>query len=74
MSLYDYEASQRIAARDDPFYALIMAAMRKADTDNTEKLRTAYPEVYDELNRRYRAMGGCITPEEIAALEAELAR
>jgi hypothetical protein len=49
MSLYDYRASQQLAASDPPFYALIMAAMWRADTDNLEKLRDAFPRVWREL-------------------------
>lgn len=63
MSLHEYRASISIAARDEPFYALIMAAMRKADTENTSKLRAAWPEVYDELFARYHSAGGLINNE-----------
>jgi len=48
---------------DPPFYALIMAAMRKADTDNTQKFMYMWPEVWGELSRRYHAPGG-ILPED----------
>lgn len=47
MSLYDYQYSQQISAGDPPFYGLIMAAMRKADTTNIVRLRVVFPEVYD---------------------------
>ncbi len=60
MSLYDYRESQEIAAKDYQFYALIMAAMRKADTDNFEKLKEIFPEVWEELCKRYNAPGGSI--------------
>lgn len=63
MSLYDYKESQIIEARNYPFYALIMAAIRQADDDNIEKLREAFPEVWDELKRRYNAPGGLIREE-----------
>ena len=32
MSLYDYQVSQQIAMQGWPFYSLVMAAMRQADT------------------------------------------
>jgi len=32
MSYYDYEYSKHLEMQDPPFYGLIMAAMRKADT------------------------------------------
>jgi hypothetical protein len=54
-----YEESKRLAAEGD-FYSLQMAAMRCADTGNTERLREAFPEVWDELNARYQAPGGVI--------------
>jgi hypothetical protein len=73
MSLYDYKESQQIAKKDYPFYALIMAAMRQADTDNAEKLKEAFPEVWKELKARYNAPAGCLTDREfeIEARKAE---
>lgn len=58
MSLYDYEASSQLAQLDPPFYALAMAAMRKADTENYAVLGDAFPEVRAELEARYHAPGG----------------
>ena len=63
MSYYDYKMSQHIATENYPFYALIMAAMRDADTDNLEKLRKMFPETYDDLARRYNAPGGLLKGE-----------
>jgi hypothetical protein len=66
MSLYDYKCSKQLLVQSDPpFYALIMAAMRKADTFNTQILRSAFPLVYDELHQRYNAPGGLL-PDEVA--------
>lgn len=59
MSLYDYRASRTIDA-DAPFYALIMAAMRRADTANLALLQAAWPEVWAELDARYNAAGGAL--------------
>jgi hypothetical protein len=64
MSLYDYKMSQQIAAQDFPFYALIMAAMRQADTNNAEALRIIFPAVWRELQKRYNAPGGFLPGEE----------
>ena len=61
MSLYDYRRS--IMVSDEPFYALIMAAMRKADDVNIEKLRDAWPDVWEELRLRYHAPGGYLAGE-----------
>lgn len=56
--LYDFAESQGIAAHNFGFYALIMAAMRKADGGNTEKLKAAWPDVYEALLARYNAPTG----------------
>ncbi len=61
MSLYDYEQSKKISVEDPPFYALIMAAMRQADTINSIKLLDAWPDTWKELRERYNAPGGAIT-------------
>lgn len=63
MSLFDYRASQQISATDPPFYALIMAAIRKADTFNMARLRAAFPEVYAEFEARYNAPGGVLSTD-----------
>jgi hypothetical protein len=63
MSRYDYHASLEIAQRDWPFAALVMAAMRKADTFNMEALRSAFPEIHAELFARYHAPGGLLPGE-----------
>lgn len=63
MSLFDYERSREIDKRDEPFYALVMAAMRRADTINLNKLRDAWPEVWTELQARYNAPGGRLENE-----------
>lgn len=64
MSHYDYECSKRILLDSDPpFYALIMAAMRKADTENCAALQRAFPTVWLELQHRYNAPGGFLPAE-----------
>ena len=63
MSLHEYERSKEIAAQDQPFYALIMAAMRQADSINTERLKAQWPQTYIELQARYDAPGGLIGDE-----------
>jgi len=64
MSRYEYEKSKTY---DPDFYALIMAAMRQADTFNAEKLRAAWPDVWDELQARYNAPGGYLPGETVPA-------
>lgn len=65
MSHYDYRRSIQIAIRNEPFYALIMAAMRQADTKNLERLQEAFPGVYHELTGRIEAPGGVLPGEEV---------
>lgn len=60
MSLYDYRVSCDISLEDHPFEALIMAALRQADTPNLAALTRAFPEVADEFARRYHAPAGII--------------
>ena len=60
MSLYDYKESQEIAAHDYGFFALIMAAMRKADTNNSMALKQAFPLTFAELQEHYNAPEGVI--------------
>lgn len=67
MSLYDYQVSKEIAQQDYPFYALIMAAARRADTTNLQILRAMWPEMVSELEERYNAPGGYL-PSEIAQM------
>jgi len=64
MSHHDYTVSRQIEAENYPFYALIMAAMRKADSENAGKFQRAWPEVSAELNYRYWSTGGLMPGEE----------
>ena len=64
MSHYDYTIGREITMRDYPFYALIQAAMRQADTDNAEKLREAFPDTWTELRARYNAPKGLLPGED----------
>jgi hypothetical protein len=63
VSLYDYRRSASLAADDAPFAALVMAAMRRADTGNLARLREAFPELHAELEERYRSPGGLLADE-----------
>lgn len=64
MSFYDYQKGLEIAAKGYPFYALIQAAMREADTDNLAKLKEAFPGVWEDLRARYHAPGGYLPGEQ----------
>ena len=63
MSHHDYITSRTLAFEDHSFAALIMAAMRKADTVNTAILEQAFPEIHTELKRRYWSGGGFLPGE-----------
>ncbi len=63
MSLYEYQTSREIVAEDYPFYSLVMAAMRQADSENALALRSAFPETWAELQARYEARGGLLEGE-----------
>lgn len=60
MSLYDYDRGRALAIADEPFYALIQAAMRRADSTNAAVLRAGWPDVWAELQARYNSPGGIL--------------
>lgn len=64
MSHYDYRVSRLLAEQDPPFAALIMAAYRKADSDNSRRLMLAFPEITSEMNERYHEPGGYLAGEQ----------
>jgi len=57
-SLYDYLESQKIAAQGYTFYGLLGALVRKADTENLERIRKAFPGFVEMFVERYNAPGG----------------
>lgn len=63
MSHFEYKISQEVACQDLPFYALIMAAMRQADSTNLEKLKSAWPETWAEFHARYNGPNGLLSQE-----------
>lgn len=63
--LDDYRVGQWLHSQDLPFYALIQAAMRKADTANMARLEAAFPAEAADLRQRYDAPGGML-PAELA--------
>lgn len=72
MSHYDYTRSQEISAQNPPFYALIMACFRQADTDNLKRLQYAFPAAWAEFDERYNAPGGMIGAELLDQVVSEL--
>ena len=69
MTLYEYREGIEIATKDPSFYALIQAAMRRADTKNLEMLKGCWPEVYEELLKRYNAPRGELAEDLIGNKE-----
>lgn len=65
MSHHDYLMSRAIEGQDYPFYAIIMAAYRKADTENQFKLEYMWPNQIAELKARYNAPGGVLESDVI---------
>lgn len=64
VSLFEYRLSKEVDALGAPFYALVMAAMRQADTANAAALRAAFPEVWVEFQQRYDAPRGLLPGEK----------
>lgn len=65
MGWLDYKSSLNIECQGYTFYALIMAAMRQADTDNAALLKSAWPYVWEDLQERYNAPGGFLSDKEM---------
>lgn len=64
MSKHDYMVSRQLDAElQVPFYAIIMLAMRRADTANLAMLKASWPRVWGELEARYNAPGGLLPDE-----------
>jgi hypothetical protein len=63
MNWLSYQTGVRLARADVDFYALVIAAMIRADTTNAARLRSVFPELWDETQRRYDAPGGLIGDE-----------
>jgi hypothetical protein len=62
--LHAYLYSQTLSKHDPPFYALLFSMLRKSDTDNTAKIKAAWPQEYAEFEARYHAPGGILPEDE----------
>ena len=73
MSYIIYKQSKAIVMGegevDPPFYAIIMAAMRKADTRNLNHLKAAFPYCWKELQLRFNAPGGFLSKLEAKSID-----
>lgn len=74
LNLIDYELSKRLSLMDLPFNALIAAAARKADTENTLRLKSVFPDLMHDLQRRYNAPAGMLPEDGITNPDETLGR
>ena len=65
MSLHEYQIGRQLEGQDVPFYGLIQAAMRRADSENKQRLQAAFPDIWAELDLRDSQIRGCLTVEEL---------
>lgn len=65
MSIIEYQIGCQLAGQDTPFFALVQAAMRRADTENLARLQAAFPEAWAELELRDSQIRGCLTGAEL---------
>lgn len=63
MTFHEYIVGKAIASECPPFYGLIQAAMRGADSNNLDVLKRAWPGVWKELEERYNSLGGKLAIE-----------
>lgn len=63
MSLHEYLYSKTLDRYDPPFYALLFAMLRKADSYNVQHIKRLWPEKFAEFQQRYNAQGG-VLPED----------
>lgn len=71
MSYHEYIWGREISTKEYPFYALIQAAMRQADTNNLEKLKSLFPGTFKELQIRYNSPKGLL-PKEVVKEDKEV--
>lgn len=55
IGLHAYKRAVELFEADEPFYALVAAAMIKADSTNLPRLQAAFPEVWAELDARWNS-------------------
>lgn len=72
MSYQEYILGREISTKGYPFYALIQAAMRQADTDNLEKLKSLFPETFREFQTRYNSPKGLLLDEIVEEENEEI--
>lgn len=66
MHVTDYWKARRLINEDFPFYAALTYLVLKADSDNLEKIRSAWPGFVEQTQARYNAPAGALTDDEKA--------
>ena len=61
--LFAYLQGVRIARKDVPFYSYLVAAMVHCDPENREKLQAAWPDLWAEVQLRWKGPGGKLPSE-----------
>lgn len=64
----EWRTARELAKADTSFYALIGAAMMRADTFNASRLRSAFPGVWEEVQARYDGPGGYVAADSEALI------
>lgn len=70
-SILDYQESLRLSKHDPSFSALIFSLIRKADSNNLEKIAREWPELLDEFKKRYKSFGGALDEDELQYLQVQ---
>jgi hypothetical protein len=73
LDYFEWQAARALHRQDVPFYALIAAALWKADTYNANELRHAFPDTCALAQKRYDAPGGLLDSDPPALREKVLA-
>jgi hypothetical protein len=55
MNQYDFRDGILLSKQDNSFHTLLVAAFRKADDKNLRRLKTAFPEEFENYQLRYNA-------------------
>lgn len=69
--LLEFYIAKVLHQKDIPFYALIMAAMYKADSVNEARLTCAFPEIRKEFEERSNVPGGFLDSDNIKSEDQE---
>ena len=63
MTIWDYRSAQELVGKGYSFRALITAALMRADDNNVDKIRRAWPDIASEAAARYSVAGGLLPGE-----------